>query len=130
RGESIRAQPDVVPRRRHVPARTRQRAGDADAVRPAGHRRRGGGMSVLLDEETVVLEGLDFEVRCIKGEHSADVYVECRGCTVNAGYMCAGHLAQVRMYIEEIMSDPILTPLCFYCRRSATSFDTAYRVVP
>lgn len=85
-------------------------------------------MSVLLDEDTVVLEALDFEIPCAKCEQKAAFFVKCVGCNLNAGHLCAGHLTLVRLRLEGIVSMGI-TPVCAYCGRESKSFDTAYQVV-
>ena len=43
-------------------------------------------MSVLLDEDTLVIEGLEFEIPCEKvGDHAAELAVSCRGCGYTTG---------------------------------------------
>ncbi|GAA3948161.1 hypothetical protein [Microbacterium soli] len=87
-------------------------------------------MSTLLDEETVVLDALDFEIPCARGGHDAEFFVKCRGCDLNAGNLCARHLANVRRRVEDIVRAGIFIPRCAFCGRPAMSFDEAYKVVP
>jgi ribosomal protein L37E len=59
-------------------------------------------MSVLLDEETIVLEDLDFEIPCEKiGDHAAELSVSCRGCG-HTQFICRPHFEAGRKRIEEI----------------------------
>lgn len=60
-------------------------------------------MSVLLDQETVVLEGLDFEPGCDCivptghcGEEATHMLV-CRSCGDSCGLSCMDHAIRVRV---------------------------------
>ncbi|GGH33953.1 hypothetical protein [Microbacterium album] len=60
-------------------------------------------MSVLLDQETVVLEGLDFEPRCeerYSEEHAATHTIICRVCG-GAVLACEKHLAHARWLLRD-----------------------------
>lgn len=86
-------------------------------------------MSTLLDDDTIVLEQLDFDVSCVHCDGKADVYVKCRGCESNAGNLCADHLVKMQAYIEMLILG-FMIPRCRSCLRLATSFGSAYQVVP
>ena len=86
-------------------------------------------MSTLLDEETVVLDALDFEVPCEAGEHAAEVWVQCRFCRENAGALCRVHLQMKRgeaawklIFVARIA--------CASCNTTATDFDELFEAVP
>lgn len=87
-------------------------------------------MTVVLDEQTdtVVLEGLDFEVPYMKGEHVAAFFVKCRGCEINAGNLCGDHLAEVRRRLERASLVGVV--VCGDCHRVSDSFDGTYQVTP
>lgn len=88
-------------------------------------------MSVLLDEETVVLEGLDFEERCMAKtapEHSADVATRFRCCGAGA-LLCDGHLANQRMGVDALLARGQRL-ICGYCGAEFTSYDASVEVVP
>lgn len=87
-------------------------------------------MSVLLDEETVVLDGLDFDVPCVHEDEPAEFFVKCRGCDDNAGHLCGRHLAAARRRVTELGLNPFVQPRCAVCLRETASFDDAYVVVP
>lgn len=86
-------------------------------------------MSVLLDEETVVLEGLDFTVPCAAGGHSAEVWVQCRTCRKNAAALCIEHLKVKR---EEVARKLLTSPAvgCARCDAVGMSFDELFEAVP
>ncbi|WP_067198868.1 hypothetical protein [Microbacterium sp. XT11] len=87
-------------------------------------------MSVLLDEETVVLEGLDFEVPCLTGGHAAQLSIACRTCQDQAFY-CTDHWARKRREIEEFLSTSILSMVaCASCKTVAYTVDDLVTVVP
>lgn len=55
-------------------------------------------MSTLLDQETVVLEGLEFEPECEDQRdpaHAATHVAQCRACGGTL-LLCEGHLAYLR----------------------------------
>lgn len=87
-------------------------------------------MSTLLDEETVILEALDFDIRCNQGSHSADVIVRCRGCKAGTP-LCAEHAELVHSIVDAaIAAGDVVHLVCVGCLRSAWSFDDAVEVVP
>lgn len=88
-------------------------------------------MSTLLDEETILLEGLDFEIPCsAKVDHTADVSVLCRGCGSGAMY-CAEHAEAIRRNVDLILAaSPLGVVACAHCKRVARSFDELAKVVP
>lgn len=59
-------------------------------------------MSTLLDEETVILEGLDFEPVCDcitagdKCGEEATHALFCASCGIGVGFACIGHAIWVR----------------------------------
>lgn len=86
-------------------------------------------MSVLLDEETVILEGLDFAVPCEAGGHAAEVWVQCRSCRKNAGALCVTHLQVKREEVaRKLMTSPAVA--CARCEATGTSFDQLFEAVP
>lgn len=86
-------------------------------------------MSVLLDEETVVLEALDFEVPCRKvGDHRAEVSFACRGCG-HVEFSCRMHLEQLRGFIAINTACGIKT-VHVRCGYRAWSLDELAVVVP
>lgn len=86
-------------------------------------------MSTLLDEETVVLDALDFEVPCEAGEHAAEVWVQCRSCRENAGALCRPHL-QVKRAEAAIKLFYSARIGCAMCNTTATDFDELFEAVP
>jgi len=87
-------------------------------------------MSTLLDEETVVLDGLDFEPPCNYGGHSAVVSVQCRGCGHGALF-CQEHADEVRASVERLIeSSASSAVMCGKCMRIAFTFDELVKVVP
>lgn len=82
---------------------------------------------VSIDEGVVVLEGLDFEPDCKKGDKPAEVSVECRACGGGALF-CREHIElEGRMIDRAISHGYRLT--CASCDVDIRSFDEAYRVV-
>ncbi|MEU4016211.1 hypothetical protein AB0E56_13210 [Microbacterium sp. NPDC028030] len=87
-------------------------------------------MSVLLDEETVVLDSLDFEVPCNRGEHAAEVMVRCRSCG-SGSMLCRDHLAKVRQRVEEFLAARAFALCkCADCGDFGFTFDELVEVVP
>lgn len=84
-------------------------------------------MSTLLDEETIVLEGLDVVPRCewkrLSLEHEAEVAMMCRGCR-NSVLLCKKHVEKVRATLDRAR---IIG--CTQCGRESRSFDEAVEVV-
>ena len=89
-------------------------------------------MSVLLDEETVVLNELDFDIPCIvdmDGGHAAEVIVECRFCPVSA-YHCWEHWTNKRRRIDDYLADSVFSVVtCKDCRTTVGTLDELVRVV-
>jgi len=89
-------------------------------------------MSTVLDEDTttVVLEGLDFEVPCLAGEHAAHVSIACRHCGDQAFY-CRDHWESKRHRVEEFLSLSFFSVVvCSVCKTQAHTVDDLVRVVP
>lgn len=87
-------------------------------------------MNTLMDEETVVLEALDFDVPCRYGSHAAVVSITCRGCGRGALF-CGGHAEYVRAEVERmIAASAALAVTCGHCRRVAYTFDELVVVIP
>lgn len=87
-------------------------------------------MSVLLDEETVVLEGLDFDAPCNYGSHAASVSILCRGCRHGALF-CEEHADEVRRSVDHLIeSSASSAVMCGKCLRVAYSFDELVVVIP
>ena len=85
---------------------------------------------MLLDEETVVLEGLDFEVPCNRGEHPAEVSIRCRTCG-SGSMLCRPHLARCREAVEEFLAvRPFAICRCADCGAFGFTFDELVEVVP
>lgn len=87
-------------------------------------------MSVLLDEETVVLEQLDFRERCdAKGEHPADVATRFRCCDAGA-LLCNAHVRNQRDGVDALIARGRQVQ-CGYCGAEFTiSYDANVEVVP
>ncbi|MGX1932070.1 hypothetical protein [Microbacterium resistens] len=86
-------------------------------------------MSLLLDEETVVLEGLDFEVACAHAGHAeADVLVSCRFCG-NYAYLCAAHYETSRIQFDCLF---LLggVPNCVKCKAAGATYEELFEVTP
>lgn len=84
-------------------------------------------MSVVLDEQTdtVVLEGLDFDLQCAAPtDHVADVMLITRCCRKET-LLCAHHLAIVRFECDSRDASK-----CKRCGHLSFSFDEAAEVVP
>lgn len=79
-------------------------------------------MSVLLDEEAVVLEGLDFEVPCAAGEHKAEFVITCRHCH-KVTFICARHLAKLRSSFRDVV-----TVTCLGCGFTGPTMDDVAEV--
>lgn len=88
-------------------------------------------MSVVLDEQTdlLVLEGLDFEVPCARGEHPAEVMVRCRSCGTGS-MLCRDHLAKTRKHVEDFIASHLLAVcVCAECKAIGASFDDLVEVI-
>ena len=90
-------------------------------------------MSVLLDEETdtVILEGLDFEIPCYVTEppHAAEVVAICRFCGFEA-FLCKEHWKRdVDRITEYLARRPFMVLACQNCERHAPTYDELIRVV-
>ncbi|MGX9346610.1 hypothetical protein [Microbacterium sp. KNMS] len=58
-------------------------------------------MTAAVDEDTRILEGLDFDVPCSSakgGSHPADFVASCRMCGTTLGFICRTHLDANREY--------------------------------
>ena len=86
-------------------------------------------MSTLLDEERVVLEGLDFAVPCEAGGHAAEVWVQCRFCRKNAGALCHPHLIVKRTEAALKLAGSALIA-CAACKTPGRAFDDLFEAVP
>jgi len=88
-------------------------------------------MSVLLDEETIVLEALDFEERCmskIAPAHSADVVTRFRCCGAGA-LLCEGHLTNQRKTVDALLARGERI-ICGYCAAEFISYEDGVEVIP
>lgn len=86
-------------------------------------------MSILLDDQPVVLDDLEFEVPCaMKCGHPADVYVTCRFCDTNAGALCYRHLQAKRAEAAQMLRTKKAIA-CAQCARVALTFDDLFEVV-
>lgn len=90
-------------------------------------------MSVLLDEETVILEGLDFAESCeVKrpsvSEHPADVVTRFRCCGAT-GLLCTAHMKNQREAVNARLALG-LRIICGYCEQDVTSWDDLVEVIP
>lgn len=82
-------------------------------------------MSVILDEEAVILEGLDFEAPCAAPtEHAANVLLRTRCCRTEV-LLCGAHLSVIREAFETRVVSK-----CKSCGHRTFSFDDAAEVVP
>ena len=87
-------------------------------------------MSVLLDEETVVLEGLDFDVPCeVRGHAKASVIVTCRTCKTHS-LLCQRHYDRMRARVTMLESNPSFFIKCGFCQTWARRFDDLVEVTP
>lgn len=93
-------------------------------------------MSVLLDEDTIVTESLDFAPPCDKQgpAHAATLALICRGCGRSV-LLCDEHLARFRAWIEQ--NATIASAFgtghvveCRSCLRTAPTLDELVRVEP
>lgn len=85
-------------------------------------------MSVLLDEETVVLEALDFEVPCRKvGDHAAELAFTCRSCGF-VDFSCRPHFEELRRIVDA-WAERGVRAVHVRCGFRATSLDELVRVV-
>lgn len=89
-------------------------------------------MSVVLDEETttVVLGALDFEVPCARGEHAAELFVQCRACRTGSA-ICRKHWREAVQRIEVFIAvtpDPQL--VCTACGTKADEIEELVEVIP
>lgn len=85
-------------------------------------------MSVLLDEETVVLDALDFDVECWHAGHGAAWSVGCRFCD-QCVFLCDSHLDEVRhRFLESLAVGR--RPRCVKCQTRSESFDELFEAVP
>lgn len=85
-------------------------------------------MSVLLDEETVVLEALDFDLECWHQGHTAEWSVACRFCGQHVN-LCDEHLEDVRLkYLISISAGR--RPNCVTCKAHRPTFDELFEAVP
>lgn len=85
---------------------------------------------IVLDDQPVVLDDLEFEVPCaLTGDHAADVYVSCRFCDDNAGALCTRHLLAKRAEAEQMFHARRYIS-CSKCARVAQEFDDLFTVVP
>lgn len=87
-------------------------------------------MSVLLDEDTIVLEGLEFEIPCVNGgDHAAELSFGCRFCP-QQGFLCREHWKARRRIVDDYLAvHPGSTVVCAMCRTSALCLDDLVRVV-
>ena len=68
-------------------------------------------MSVLLDEDTIVLEGLDFAPSCVACEHTADHIIKCRSCQ-HTTLLCTRHLIRLTVRCEAEMVVTVTYQAC------------------
>lgn len=69
-------------------------------------------MSVLLDEDTVVLNALDFELPCaIETDHAAEIALTCRGCG-QASLICRRDLRVFREWLRARARDVVTCKAC------------------
>ncbi|WP_295035090.1 hypothetical protein [uncultured Microbacterium sp.] len=86
-------------------------------------------MSVLLDEDTIVLEGLEFEIPCVKvgpEEHAAENSLTCRSCGAVI-FACDHHIALTRVILA---TNPWAAIVCLSCDTEEDTVDGLYMVVP
>lgn len=79
-----------------------------------------------MDEETAILDALDFEVPCLsrQGEtHPAEFTVTCRFCGSNLGLICGRHLAMARASYTHGVA-------CRNCLTVCQAFDDLVSVTP
>lgn len=87
-------------------------------------------MSTLTDEDTVVLEGLDFEIPCGAGGHAAHVSIACKHCG-DQGFLCRDHWGKKRRRVDEYLRVHILgVVVCSVCKTQAWSVEDLVQVVP
>lgn len=83
-------------------------------------------MSLLLDDDTILLEHLDHPVPCVvDSAHVATFYISCRHCDLNDGFLCDTCLARHRE-----LSKRALFISCMKCRHFTNDFDLLFKVVP
>lgn len=86
-------------------------------------------MSTLLDEETVVLDALDFEPGCQVGEEAAEFVVTCRSCDLTV-LLCETHVATARKTASDFLNKASRFIYCRRCAAKARSFDELLDVRP
>lgn len=87
-------------------------------------------MSVVLDQDTVVLDKLDFETPCEfpRAEtHAAEVIMQCRHCGAHA-IICRAHLDRLRRRVEQARPPRVVT--CITCHAEENDLDDLIEVVP
>ena len=87
-------------------------------------------MSVLLDEDTIVLEGLEFDIECMRGQHSAALSVECRFCPRQM-FVCRKHWTEACSIVDDFLASHLNSAVsCSECGTDAWCLDDLVRVVP
>lgn len=84
-------------------------------------------MSVLLDDDTIVLEQLEFQPPCCyptRDTHAAQLSIRCRTCNRSA-LICEPHLTAERARI-----DAAALVMCLGCRARAATLDDLVEVLP
>lgn len=87
-------------------------------------------MSVLLDDETVTIEVLNFDATCDyprADPHSATVAIRCRHCHTTK-LLCGPHLAALRRKVDATRGRSTLT--CITCQATARVFEDLVEVLP
>lgn len=85
-------------------------------------------MSTLLDEETVILDGLDFQPPCEQEDgKTAKFLMLCRGCR-KGPMLCAECVTAWKQMVDR-WQNVGATVNCKHCLRSSRSFHEAVEVV-
>lgn len=90
-------------------------------------------MSVLLDEETITIDHLDFTERCDTArhgfpEHPAEVMTRFRCCGATA-LLCLKHVKNQREGVNARLAAGYRI-ICGYCREDVSSWDALVEVIP
>lgn len=84
-------------------------------------------MSTLLDQETVMIEALEFDVECWHEAHPATWSITCRTCG-HGVFLCDPHLAEQRAQFE-VSLKARRNPRCLTCSARGRAFDALFAVV-
>lgn len=86
-------------------------------------------MSALTEDDTLIIEFLEFGVPCMFGVgHDAVVMMSCLFCPNNAGALCSAHADAERAEVERLISRQGFVR-CAFCFAKGATFDDVFGVV-